>query len=287
MIFQTVSRGVASGKRIMEVLKCEPSIISGLYNEKTKVHGRIEFEHVSFAYPGMGDKKILQDINLSINPGETFAILGSTGCGKTSLIQLIPRFYDATEGRVLVDGIDVKEYDLNLLRSKVAVALQKSEVFSTTIEENIRWGKPDATDDEIESVAKIAQAWDFIMAKEDGINTMVSQGGFSLSGGQKQRVAISRAILKSAEILIFDDSTSALDLRTEAKLYEALGKNYKDVTKIIIAQRIASVKDADRIAILENGTISEIGSHKELLAGSQTYRDIYQSQLKGGEEDGR
>ena len=287
MIFQTVSRGVASGKRIMEVLKCEPSIISGLYNEKTKVHGRIEFEHVSFAYPGMGDKKILQDINLSINPGETFAILGSTGCGKTSLIQLIPRFYDATEGRVLVDGIDVKEYDLNLLRSKVAVALQKSEVFSTTIEENIRWGKPDATDDEIESAAKIAQAWDFIMAKEDGINTMVSQGGFSLSGGQKQRVAISRAILKSAEILIFDDSTSALDLRTEAKLYEALGKNYKDVTKIIIAQRIASVKDADRIAILENGTISEIGSHKELLAGSQTYRDIYQSQLKGGEEDGR
>lgn len=282
MIFQTISRGVASGKRVQEVLVCEPMIADGNFDGNTEVKGKITLQNVSFSYPGMGGEKVLDNISLTIQPGETLAILGSTGCGKSSLIHLIPRFYDVTEGKVLVDDVDVKEYHLDALRSKIAVALQKSEIFSTTIEENIAWGNPGASESEILEAAKTAQAMEFIETKSDGIHTLVSQGGTSLSGGQKQRVAISRAVLKNAEILIFDDSTSALDLKTEAKLYDALKAQHTGVTKIIIAQRIASVRDADRIVVLENGKIAACGPHSELIQTSEIYQDIYHSQLKNG-----
>lgn len=298
MIFQSVTRGVASGKRVQEILDCMPTIqdgngwaghdgscessaTTGDALAKSLLRGQVEFRNVSFSYPTMGQRKILDDISLTIYPGETFAILGSTGCGKSTLVNLIPRFYDVTEGEVLVGGIPVKDYPLNDLRDRIAVALQKSEVFSTTIAENIRWGKPDATAEELEKAASIAQAMEYISAKEDGMDTYVTQGGHSLSGGQIQRLAISRAVLKDADILIFDDTTSALDLRTEARLYEALKKHHPDTTKIIIAQRIASVRDADRIAILENGKIVGLGSHDELLETNEIYQEIYKSQAKG------
>lgn len=285
MIFQSVSRGVASGRRVQEILNCVPTIADGGFNEEnvtTALKGQIEFQNVSFAYPGMGDRKILDNISFTIKPGETFAILGSTGCGKSSMVNLIPRFYDVTEGQVLVDGVDVRDYDLKTLRGKVAMALQKSEVFSTTLGENIRWGNPEASDEQVTKAAQVAQAYEYIQSKSEGFDTQVTQGGTSLSGGQKQRLAISRAVLKDAEILVFDDTTSALDLRTEAMLYDALKTNYPDTTKIIIAQRIASVKDADRIVVLENGKIAACGSHDELLASSEVYQDIYKSQAKGG-----
>lgn len=287
MIFQSASRGMASVRRVQEILTCDPTIADGDFTGETELKGHIEFKNVSFAYPGMGEERILEDISLTIHPGETLAILGATGCGKSSLVNLIPRFYDATEGRVLVDGVDVKEYRLEDLREKIAIALQKSEIFSTTIEENILWGKPGADKEQVADAARTAQAMEFIESKPEGMQTEVTQGGTSLSGGQKQRLAISRAVLKDAEILIFDDSTSALDLKTEAKLYEALRTKYDYVTKVIIAQRIASVKDADRILILENGKIAACGTHDELLAGSDIYQDIYNSQLKtGGDIDG-
>lgn len=286
MIFQTVSRGVASGRRIKEVLDCSPSITDGSFTGAVPVKGQIEFRNVSFAYPGTGERKILDDISFTIHSGETFAILGSTGCGKSSLVNLIPRFYDVTDGQVLVDGIDVRAYPLADLRNKVAMALQKSEIFSGTIAENIRWGNPGATDDQTLQAAETAQAMEFIQQKTEGMYTPVTQGGTSLSGGQKQRLSISRAVLKDAEILIFDDTTSALDLKTEAKLYEALNKNCPHMTRIIIAQRIASVRDADRIAVLENGKIAACGSHEELLSSSEIYQDIYLSQAKGGESNG-
>lgn len=280
MIFQMVSRGAASGRRIKEVLDGEPSIVGGSFEGETAVKGKVEFRDVSFAYPGMGAEKVISDINLTIHPGETFGILGATGCGKSTLVNLIPRFYDATAGQVLVDDIDVRDYTLHALRTRVAVALQKSEIFSASIRENIAWGNPDADEEQIRHVAEVAQAMEFIDDKEDGLDTQVAQGGHSLSGGQRQRVAISRAILKDAEILIFDDTTSALDLKTEAGLYEALKREYGGITKIIIAQRIASVKDADRIAVIENGRIASCGSHDELMENSEIYRDIYDSQLK-------
>lgn len=279
MIFQTVSRGVASGRRLTQVLNCNPSITDGNFSGDTSLKGQVEFKNVSFSYPGTGDRRILDGVSFTVHPGETFAILGSTGCGKSSLVNLIPRFYDVTEGQVLVDGVDVKDYTLKGLRKKVAMALQKSEIFSDTIAENIRWGNPEAEEAEVTQAAETAQAMEFIRQKEEGLQTKVTQGGTSLSGGQKQRLAISRAVLKKAEILIFDDTTSALDLKTEAKLYSALGENYPDVTKIIIAQRIASVRDADRIAVLENGKIAACGSHEELMASSEIYQDIYHSQI--------
>lgn len=284
MIFQTVSRGVASGKRVTEVLACDPTIQDGAFDGNTEVKGKIEFKNVSFAYPGMSDEKIIDNFNLTIKPGETIGILGATGCGKSSLINLIPRFYDVTEGQVLVDDVDVREYNLTALRDKVAIALQKSEIFSTTIGKNISWGKPDATKEELAHAAGVAQAMEFISTKSEGMDTLVAQGGHSLSGGQKQRVAISRAVLKATEILIFDDTTSALDLKTEAKLYAALNAEYDHITKVIIAQRIASVKDADRIVVIDNGQMAACGSHEELMAGSEIYQDIYNSQLKNGGE---
>ena len=281
MIFQTVSRGVASGRRLKQVLNCSPSITDGDFTRTTLLKGQVEFKNVSFSYPSTGDRRILDGVSFTVHSGETFAILGSTGCGKSSLVNLIPRFYDVTEGQVLVDGVDVKNYALKDLRKKVAMALQKSEIFSATIAENIRWGNPEAEETEVAQAAETAQAMEFILQKEEGLQTKVTQGGTSLSGGQKQRLAISRAVLKKAEILIFDDTTSALDLKTEAKLYSALRENCPDVTKIIIAQRIASVRDADRIAVLENGKIAACGSHEELMASSEIYQDIYHSQMTG------
>ena len=280
MIFQTASRGVASQKRIMEILNCEPAIKDGAYDGETIVKGKVEFRNVSFAYPGNEDASVIEDFNLVISPGETIGILGATGCGKTSLISLIPRFYDVTKGAVLVDDVDVRDYKLEVLRDKIAVSLQKSEIFTASIADNIAWGLPDATPDNIAAAADTAQAAQFINNRKDGMQTIVSQGGHSLSGGQRQRVAIARAVIKPAEILIFDDATSALDLKTEAELYSNLGKNKKDITKIIIAQRIASVKNADMIVVMDNGKLADVGSHEQLMITSSIYKDIYDSQLK-------
>lgn len=283
MIFQTASRGIASKKRVMEIINCEPAIKSGTYNKETAVKEKVEFKNVSFAYPGMDNENVIENFNLVINPGETIGILGATGCGKSSLVNLIPRFYDVTKGEVLIDGVNVKDYDLQVLRDKVSIALQKPEIFSTTIAENIAWGDDSAGSEKIRQAADIAQATEFIDNRTDGMDTQVSQGGHSLSGGQKQRVAISRAVLKNSEILIFDDATSALDLKTEADLYSELSAKKYDVTRIIIAQRIASVKNADRIVVMDNGRLADVGSHSELIKTSEIYKDIYESQLKGNE----
>lgn len=283
MLFQNISRGFASWKRVKTILDTQPDLENGAFDGKTSPRGKIEFQDVSFSYPG-SNRVVLDHINLVIKPGETVAIMGATGCGKTSLVHLIPRFYDVTEGRLLVDGVDVREYELTALRNKIAIALQKSELFSASIMENIAWGKPDAKDDAIQAAAGIAQAHAFIAGQAEGYHSHVAERGMSLSGGQKQRVSIARAIVKDAEILIFDDSTSALDLRTEAELYDALNAARPDCTKLIIAQRIASVRRADRIAVIENGHIAALGTHEELLASCKIYQDIYDSQIGEGVE---
>lgn len=278
MLFQNISRGFISWKRLAAVLHLQPEIQDGRYAESAAGNGLIEFRDVSFAYPG-SNKNVLEHINLTIKPGETVAIMGSTGSGKTTLINLIPRFYDVTEGSVCIDGMDVRDYKVSSLRSKVAVALQKSELFSTSIKENIAWGNPDAADEKIENAARIAQAHEFIAPLEQGYDTVVAERGMSLSGGQKQRVALARAVLKESPIMIFDDATSALDLKTEASFYNELAKTSPHSTKIIVAQRIASVRRANRILILENGTVVAEGTHKELLKNCAIYQDIYQSQV--------
>lgn len=283
MLFQNISRGYASWKRIKEILDSEPELKDGCFDGETDFVGTIEFKDVSFSYPTSGGKKVLEHIDLKIERGETVAVMGATGCGKTSLVNLIPRFYDADEGSILVDGVDVKEYKQKALREKVAVSLQKSELFSLSIGENIGWGDPSADERDIRTAAVNAQADEFISSSADGYNTFVAEHGMSLSGGQKQRLSIARAILKSAEILIFDDSTSALDLKTEANLYEALDKFYPNVTKIIVAQRIASVRRADRIVVLDKGKIAATGTHKELKESCPIYMDICRSQI--GEEE--
>lgn len=285
MMFQQVSRSAASMKRVNEVLSTNPVISDGNKSADCDNSGTVEFRNVGFSYPGSSGKPVLSGIDLKVGKGQMIAILGSTGCGKTSLVNLVPRFYDATNGDVLVDGVNVKDYDVDTLRSKIGVVLQKSELFSGTVAENIRWGCETATDEEVKTAAKIAQAEEFIDGFNDGYDTMISEKGASLSGGQKQRMAIARAIIKKPEILIFDDSTSALDLSTEAKLHKALRENLSGVTVIMIAQRIASVMRADKIAVLENGSICAFGTHKELMESSSVYRDIYYSQMKQGEEE--
>lgn len=285
MMFQQVSRSAASMKRVNEVLSTNPVISDGHKSADSDNSGTVEFRNVGFSYPGSSGKPVLSGIDLKAEKGQMIAILGSTGCGKTSLVNLVSRFYDATEGDVLVDGVNVKDYDVDTLRSKIGVVLQKSELFSGTVAENIRWGCETATDEEVKTAAKIAQAEEFIDGFNDGYDTMISEKGASLSGGQKQRMAIARDIIKKPEILIFDDSTSALDLSTEAKLHKALRENLSGVTVIMIAQRIASVMRADKIAVLENGSICAFGTHKELMESSSVYRDIYYSQMKQGEEE--
>lgn len=285
MMFQQVSRSAASMKRVNEVLSTNPVISDGNKSADSDNSGTVEFRNVGFSYPGSSGKPVLSGIDLKVGKGQMIAILGSTGCGKTSLVNLVPRFYDATNGDVLVDGVNVKDYDVDTLRSKIGVVLQKSELFSGTVAENIRWGCETATDEEVKTAAKIAQAEEFIDGFNDGYDTMISEKGASLSGGQKQRMAIARAIIKKPEILIFDDSTSALDLSTEAKLHKALRENLSGVTVIMIAQRIASVMRADKIAVLENGSICAFDTHKELMESSSVYRDIYYSQMKQGEEE--
>ena len=287
MLFQNISRGIASWKRVREILLSEPELKDGTFDGQTKLKGEVQFCNVSFSYPGT-NRKVLKNINLTIHKGETVAIMGATGCGKTTLVNLIPRFYDVEEGTVSVDGIDVREYRQKDLREKIAIVLQKSELFTGSIAENIAWGAPGMKEEDIKAAASIAQADDFISSASEGYETMVAERGMSLSGGQKQRISIARAVLKEAEILIFDDSTSALDLKTEANLYQALKKSNPESTKIIVAQRIASVSQADRIIVLSDGQIEATGTHEELLCTCSLYKDIYQSQIgKAGESLGR
>lgn len=278
MMFQTITRAAASAKRVIEVLDSDAIICDGEHRSASNGAGSVEMKNVTFRYPGTVGKPVLANIDLTVKPGETIAVIGATGSGKTSLVNLITRFYDATEGEVLVDGVNVKDYDLHDLRSKIAFVLQKSELFSGTVEENIRWGREDATLDEVIEAAKIAQAHDFIENFNEGYDTMIAEKGASLSGGQKQRIAIARALIRKPEILIFDDSTSALDLATEAKLRVALREKMQGTTVIMIAQRIASIKNSDRIAVIENGEITAFAPHDELMKTSEAYRDIYASQ---------
>ncbi len=285
MMFNQFARGKACADRVREVLETEPVIKSGSKTEGTE-KGTVRFENVSFQYPGAAGKKVLDNVSLSVKRGETIAIIGATGSGKTSLVNLIPRFYDTVDGDVWVDGVKVRDWDLHALRQRIGYVLQKSELFSGSVTENILWGDSNASEAAIVSAAKVAQADEFISKMPDGYQAYVAEKGASLSGGQKQRVAISRAVLKNPEILIFDDSTSALDLGTEAKLRQALHEEFADTTVIMIAQRIASVMHADKIAVLENGQITAFADHDTLMETSATYRDIYSSQMKGGENHG-
>ena len=283
MVFQNIVRGAASWRRIREILTVEPELSEGTQEGNPEQRGKVEFKGVTFAYPD-GDLPILRNINLTVNPGETVAIMGSTGCGKTSLLNLIPRFYEVSAGQVLVAGCDVREYRLHALRSSIAYALQQTELFSDTIAANVAWGKEACTAEELEQAAAIAQASSFIEAKEAAWDEVLDERGNSLSGGQKQRLAITRAVLKDADILLFDDATSALDLATEARLAQALQESRPGCTKIIVAQRVASARRCDRIVVLEKGEIVGDGTHRELLQNCPTYAAICQSQL-GGEDD--
>ena len=278
MMFQMISRASASAGRISEVLDTEPVIKGGDKVLEGEIN-EIEFRDVSFRYPGTSGDNILADVDFKLHKGETAAILGSTGSGKTTLVALIARYYDVCSGEILINGVNVKEYTLDSLRKKIGYVLQKSELFSGTIEENIKWGDETATLEQVRECAKIAQADDFIMGFNDDYNTVIGEKGASLSGGQKQRISIARSIMKKPEVLIFDDSTSALDLGTESRLHTALRENLSDTTVIMIAQRIASVRNCDRIFVLDGGRIVGSGTHDELLRDNEVYIDIYNSQL--------
>ena len=247
--------------------------------------GAIDFDHVSFVYASKADKKVLDDIDLHIRSGETIGVIGGTGASKSSLVQLIPRLYDVTGGRLTLGGVDVRDYDLETLRNAVAMVLQKNELFSGTIAENLRWGNENATDEELRHACVLACADEFISAMPDGYDTYIEQGGTNVSGGQKQRLCIARALLKKPKVLILDDSTSAVDTRTDAQIQQALSTYIPDTTRIIIAQRISSVQNADRIVVLDDGRIDAVGCHDELLRTCEIYREVYESQQKGGEDD--
>ncbi len=280
MIFVMITMSVASAKRIVEVLDDE-STITNPENPVTKVSdGSIDFSGVQFAYSADADKNVLEGIDLHIASGETVGIIGGTGSSKTSLIQLIPRLYDVTGGELKVGGVDVRKYDLDTLRGQVSVVLQKNVLFSGTIKENLRWGDENADDTEIERVCKLAQADEFIQRFPDKYDTYIEQGGTNVSGGQKQRLCIARALLKKPKILILDDSTSAVDTHTDALIRKAFAEEIPDTTKIIIAQRISSVQDADKIVVLDGGRINGMGTHEELLENNAIYREVYTSQMR-------
>ena len=282
MIFVMITISRAGAERIVEILEETSDITSPENPVMSIADGSIDFENVNFSYSKNLDKLCLKNIDLHIHSGETVGIIGGTGSGKSSLVQMIPRLYDTTEGSVKVGGINVKEYDLEVLRDNVAMVLQKNILFSGTIKENLRWGNPDATDEQLIHACKLAQADDFIQTFPDGYDTYIEQGGTNISGGQKQRLCIARALLKKPKILIMDDSTSAVDTKTDALIQKAFRSEIPDTTKIIIAQRISSVEHADKIIVMENGVIDAIGTHEELLASNAIYNEVYTSQMKGG-----
>lgn len=285
MVALMLTTSKASADRVVEVLDEVPDIKNPENPIKDVKNGCVEFKNVSFSYVNDKDKECLKGIDIKINSGETIGIIGGTGSGKSSLVNLIPRLYDATEGEVLVGGVNVKNYDLETLRNEVACVLQKNVLFSGTVSENIRWGNESATDEEVEKVCKLAQADDFIRAFPDGYNTHIEQGGTNVSGGQKQRLCIARAILKKPKILILDDSTSAVDTKTDALIRKAFKEEIPNTTKIIIAQRINSVEDADKIIVMDGGKINGFGTHEELLKNNEIYKEVYESQMKGSDSN--
>ena len=280
MMFVMFSRASASFKRVLEVLRVQPDLTDRPDAKPHPIRGEVTFEKVSFQFDLSHGKEVLSDISFTARPGQVIAVIGGTGSGKTSLISLIPRLYDVKDGRVLIDGVDVRNYTLESLRGQIGMVLQKNTLFSGTIRDNLRWGNPDATEEEIIEVSKAAQAHDFVSSFPNGYDTWVEQGGVNLSGGQKQRLCIARAMLKKSPILILDDSTSAVDTATESKIRQAFYSYLKDSTIFLIAQRISSVRDADQIIILDDGKISAIGDHKTLLATSSEYQEIYASQME-------
>ena len=288
MVFVMIIISQSSAERIIEILDEEPAIKNKNKNIKTVKDGSIVFDNVSFCYSDEKDKEkfALRDINLEIKAGETVGIIGGTGSSKSTLVQLIPRLYEATKGKVKVGGIDVRDYDLETLRNSVSMVLQKNVLFSGTISENLRWGNKEATSDELEKACKLAQADEFIQQFPAKYETVLDQGGTNVSGGQKQRICIARALLKKPKILILDDSTSAVDTKTDALIRKAFREEIPDTTKIIIAQRITSIEDADKIVVLKNGRIDGVGTSEELLKTNQIYKEVYESQMKGDEDNG-
>ena len=285
MIYVMLTMSYESFVRICEVLQEQPALADPAAPVYEVKDGSIDFENVSFKYSAAAEKFALQGIDLHIAPGQTVGILGGTGSSKSTLVQLIPRLYDATEGSVKVGGVDVRNYDLDALRGAVSVVLQKNVLFSGTIKDNLRWGNENASDEEMVEACRLAQADDFVRSFPDGYDTYIEQGGTNVSGGQKQRLCIARALLKKPKVLILDDSTSAVDTRTDAQIQQALSTYIPDTTKIIIAQRISSVQNADRIVVLDDGRIDAVGCHDELLRTCEIYREVYESQQKGGEDD--
>lgn len=281
MIFVMLTMSEASAKRVVEVIKEEPDIVNPETPDTNIADGRIDFNHVNFAYAHSSGENVLENIDLHINAGETIGIIGGTGCGKSSLVNLISRLYDVTDGSVYVGGKDVKSYDLEALRNSVAVVLQKNVLFSGTILDNLRWGNENATEEECRAVCKLACADEFIERFPDGYNTYIEQGGSNVSGGQKQRLCIARALLKNPKVLILDDSTSAVDTATDAKIREAFAQRIPGTTKIIISQRISSVKDADRVLVLDDGKVSGFDTHEKLLETNEIYKEIYDAQTSG------